>query len=88
MGKALVCNPIVIDQYANNINLTAFKQKVDTTVRGRDGYGRVQDIMVFSLKDINLIKSANDWYCVLRIIGNSLLCIQHFISIVSINICL
>jgi hypothetical protein len=39
-----------IDQYGNNINITALK-KVDTTVRGRDGYGRVQDIMVFSSKD-------------------------------------
>jgi hypothetical protein len=67
--KVLSVTPI-IDKYANNINLTSFIKKVDTTVRGRDGYGRVQKIMVFFPKDILfkgiLIKSANDWYCVIN----------------------
>ena len=67
--KLLSVTPI-IDKYANNINLTSFIKKVDTTVRGRDGYGRVQQIMVFFPKDILfkgiLIKSANDWYCVIN----------------------
>ena len=67
--KLLSVTPI-IDKYANNINLTSFIKKVDTTDRGRDGYGRVQQIMVFFPKDILfkgiLIKSANDWYCVIN----------------------
>ena len=67
--KLLSVTPI-IDKYANNINLTSFIKKVDTTVRGRDGYGRVKKIMVFFPKDILfkgiLIKSANDWYCVIN----------------------
>lgn len=59
--KLLSVTPI-IDQYANNVNLSAFIKKVDTSHKDRDGHGRVQQVIAFFPKDIlfkgMLIKSA------------------------------
>jgi hypothetical protein len=59
----------VKERYANNINLTSFIKKIDSSVRNIDTRRRVQ-VKAFFPKDILykgiLIKAENEIYCIIK----------------------